>query len=90
MSALCLRSHAGFRCLSCVSGVEGIAVLEHAVLTDLLRPGCVLLEVVVPALTLKVKYDSIHQGCLQYSKPIDYHSYCVHDALFRLPLRFDV
>lgn len=73
MSALCLRSHAGFRCLSCVSGVEGIAVLEHAVLTDLLRPGCVLLEVVV-----------------QYSKPIDYHSYCVHDALFRLPLRFDV
>lgn len=88
MSALCLRSHAGFRCLSCVSGVEGTAVLEHAVLTDLLRPGCVLFEVVVAA--LRVKYDSIHQGCLQYSKPIDYHSYCVHGALFRLSLRFDV
>ena len=90
MSALRLCSHAGFRCLSCVSGVEGTAVLEHAVLTDLLRPGCVLLEIVVAALTLRVKYDSIHQGYLQYSKPIDYHSYCVHDALFWLPLRFDV
>ena len=60
MSALCLRGHAGFRCLGCVSGVEGTVVPEYAVLTDLLRPGCVLLKVVVAALTLGVKYDSIH------------------------------
>lgn len=90
MSALCLRSHAGFRCLGCVSGVEGTTVLEYAALTDLLRPGRVPLEVVVAALTLGVKHDSIYRGCLQYLKPIDYHSYCVYDALFRLPFRFDV
>ena len=90
MSALCLRSHADFRCLGCVSGVEGTAVLEYVVLTDLLRPGRVLLEVVVAALTLGVKYDSIQQGYLQYSKPINYYPYCVYDALFRLPFRFNV
>ena len=90
MSALRLCGHAGFRCLGCVSEVEGTAVLEYVVLTDLLRPGCVLLEIVVAALTLEVKYDSIHRGCSQYSKPINYHSYCVYNALFRLPLRFNV
>ena len=60
MSALWLRGHAGFHCLGCVSMVEGTAVLEYVALTDLLRPGRVLLEVVVAALTLGVKYDSIH------------------------------